>query len=235
MRQGPNQQAQGTGGRAMLAVVAAVIAAAVAGILVFVLINRPKVEGDSPEERIACIARLAESRRIGSAGAIAEAADDPDPAVRRAAVVALGGLADPDQQHAIESCLYDTDGQVRAAAAAAAGACADDAVVDRLGDLLDEDPDTRVRHAAVLGLARDGRPKAIVLLVEAVEKNRSVRVAALKVLLDRFRAGIVGIPEASQDTWWIGMASRIRQFPSVRKAFDQVAAQRQLEATGAQP
>ena len=206
----------GDRGLALAAVSAAVLAALVP-ILVWAFGGRPQVQGDSPKERIACISRLATSGRRGAGAAIARAAGDPHPGVRRAAVVALGGLSARSHRRVIASCMDDTDAQVRAAAAATAGACADDEIIERLGTLLNTDPDARVRRGAALGLARDGGAEAVVLLVRAIETNPPARAAAMNALMDRFHAGVSNLPDPGEHAWWVQMAARIRGFPSVRR------------------
>lgn len=93
--------------------------------------------GNGPLALVA-IGALAQMRESGGVPALAEAAEAPDPEVRRAALTALASLADLRAAASVERALADGDAGVRAAGALLAGRLgASDAapgLVERLGD-----------------------------------------------------------------------------------------------------
>jgi hypothetical protein len=151
-----------------------------------------KVEGDTPQERIDCINRLAEDRPDGAADAIAAAATDTDDHayVRQAAVMALDKMGDVRHRSTFEACTRDVAPWTREAAAKALRRFTDDDSIRRLGELLAGDPTGGVRTAAARSLARIATPPATAMLVQAIEKNRHRPVrfqalASLEALLER--------------------------------------------------
>ena len=196
---------------------------ALAGGVVWVLgLDRAKVAGGTPDERIASICRLADERPWGAAGAIAAAAGDPHPAVRQAVMVALSKFVDDAAYRpAVEAGVADEDATVRAAAAATLGLYADGPAVDRLGALLKGDPSERGRLAATRGLARTRRPRAIVLLVKAMETNESpnVRYRAMEVLMAHLGLSFDVSPDPRDPVVWSRAVRAVRLFPAVRAAY----------------
>jgi len=138
------------GRAALLLWVAVAVVVIVAVAIVGAFPGRAKITGDTPGERVRCIARLADRRPPGAAAALAAAAaDEPDPGVRRAALVALSKLAGREHREVIEAAARDTDPDVRAGAAAALACCRDAAAADRLLEMARSDGDRGVRLAAV--------------------------------------------------------------------------------------
>jgi len=155
-------------------VTAVVLAAAVAAAYV---VGRARITGGTPAERIAAICRVADEGRPGAGAAIAAAADDdPSPAVRRVALLALARFIDAEHRGLVEAATRDADPGVRAAAAATLGEFDDDSAADRLGELAAKDGDEQVRLAAADGLERCGTDKAVVGLVETMENNDNPKV-----------------------------------------------------------
>ena len=151
-----------------------------------------RVEGDTPQERIDCINRLAEDRPDGAADAIAAAATDTDDHafVRQAALMALDEMGDVRHRSVFLAGTRDVAPWTREVAAKALGRFADDESMRRLGELLAKDPVGGVRTAAVRSLARIATPPATAMLVQAIEKNRhspvrSQALASLEALLER--------------------------------------------------
>ena len=129
----------------------------------------PKVEGETPQERTACIRRLARDRPAGTADAFAAAATgDRHALVRQAALMALDEMGDVRHRSAFEAATRDVTPWTRDAAAKALGRFGDDDSVRRLGDLLAKDPTGGVRAAAARALARIATPPAVTMLTEAV-------------------------------------------------------------------
>jgi len=197
------------------------LAVLLTGAAVAVLIpGGTEVTGQTPEKRIAEICRLADERPAGAGEAIAAAAGDADPAVRRTAMAALGKFEAAAHRGVIEAGTQDADPGVRSAAAVTLGRLADDAAVARLGELLADEADEHVRAAAVAGLARSGRTKAIVLLVKAAETDASAKVKreAMVALTRRFGIRFHAPPTPDNDEAWEQALDRIRKIPGVRKA-----------------
>jgi len=151
------------------AVAVGVIGVVSGGLLVA---GRARLTGDTRDERIACICRLANEQPWGAGGVLAEAAvEEDDEHVRRAAVVALSKFV-PDHRSAVKKATGDSDARVRIAAAGTLGRCADKAAAERLGEMLnDPKEDNAVRTAAVAALVGNKSATAIVLLVTAMEKH----------------------------------------------------------------
>jgi len=170
---------------------AALVALAAMGAVAAVLwaaADRPaKVTGDTPSARVASICRVADERPSGAGEAIAAAAADPDPTVRRAAMGALGTLAEPQFRRTIETGLADSDPSVQAAAVASLGAYRDDPAAERLAGLLETEPRQDVRLAALLGLGRHGGPAALRSILRAAETDADgeVRTRALTLLAEK--------------------------------------------------
>ncbi len=199
------------------AVVLAVIA------LPMAVSSRARLTGKTPQERIACICRLADLQPRGAVEALAAAAiNEPDVGVRRAALIGLGRFRSPAARRAVEDGTKDKSASVRAAAAATLGLCNDDDAAARLGDILAGDPQEEVRLSAVAGLGRIGRPKAVAVLVEAMERNDStnVRREALVTLLKRFQAGFTRPPDPRDTAKWGELMRQVRRMPSVKAAME---------------
>jgi HEAT repeat protein len=202
------------------------ILAAGAAIAVAFLSTETEVTGETPQERVASVRRQAKRASAGQAGAIVAAAGDPSPAVRRAAVVALGNLPDPRHRTAIEARLKDDDASVRSAAAAALGAYTDAAAAARLGTLLGEDPSEKVQMGAVVGLGRQVDAAAVVHLVEAMETGRTPRVRqrAFLVLTARLKVHFLDPPDPRDAAGWADLLRRVRSIRGVQKARQGAAA-----------
>jgi len=170
--------------------------------------------------RVSTICRLADEGAESKAGEIAAAAGDEDALVRRAAMAALGKVGTREHRHVIEAGTRDVDPTVRAAAAASLGRLDDAAAVARLGNILTGEADEQVRLGAVTGLARTGRDRAIVLLVEAAESDasRKVKLKAMAVLTHRYGIGFHDSPNPDDASAWAQTMSMIRTIPGVRKA-----------------
>ena len=161
----------------------------VAGVLVWTLaFGRAKVEGDTPQERMASICRLADEQPWGAGDAIAGAASDADAGVRQCVQVALSSFAgDAAYRSAVEAGLGDAEPMVRAAAATTLGLYADAAAVDRLGEMLSGDPSELARLGAVRGLDRTKRARATWLLAVAMKADKSpvVQCQAIETLMNQ--------------------------------------------------
>jgi len=170
-----------------------IILAAVAVIIVVVTIgyafSTAEVTGRTSQERIDSICKLADEKPRGAGDAIAAAAvGESDPAVRKAAFLALGRFAGDKHRQVVEAGTRDADAAVRASAAATLGLYDDDAAACRLGELLTGDPDEAVRMGALTGLGHIRGLRATALVVRAIEGDDRlpVRLRAMQTLGVRF-------------------------------------------------
>jgi HEAT repeat protein/beta-lactamase regulating signal transducer with metallopeptidase domain len=118
-------------------------------------------------------------------GALAEALRDPVPAVREAAVQALGNARDSVAVRALMEVLRsDESPSVRRSAAWALGEIADDLAIPALTEALTRDRDVDVRKNAASALGSIDSPRATSALIQALENdaNASVRQNAAEAL-----------------------------------------------------
>lgn len=183
---------------ALLVVGAGVVGLCVSG-------RNATIAGQTPEERIESISRLAAEQAPGAGKAIAGAAsDDRDARVRCVALMALRKYARPETRGAIEQGTRDDVSKVRAAAAGTLGMYADAQAVERLGELLASDHADEVRLAAARGLARCNSRKADDLLVSAMRGNSSpvVQKRALTLLLEGTGVHLTPEPDPNNAAVW---------------------------------
>ncbi len=155
--------------------------------------SRARITGDTREQRIESICRVADERRWGAGDALARAAEnEPDESVRRAALVALAGFLKPRYRRVVDAGTANGSPVVRAAAAGTLGLYDDDAAAKRLGQLL-----------------------------RAVEKNDNpqVRQQALLSLLRRFKLSVRTPPEPDTEKWDV-LIRVLRRAPPVRAAYE---------------
>ena len=185
-----------------------------------------KLSGRTPAERIASICRVADQRPWGAGKAVAAAAvGDSDASVRAAALVALGKFIDESaHREVVESAAGDGDPGVRSAAATTLGLYRDEAAVDRLSELLSSDRSEQVRMAAALGLIRTGRPRGILVLVEAMASNDNpnVQFRAMEVLTNSFNIRFRTPRDPRDRAAWAQRVGVIRNVPTVRYAREAV-------------
>ncbi len=203
---------------AALAVVAAVAAVSLRG-------RQARLTGQTPQERVESVCRLADEKPWGAAEVLARAAtEEPHPDVRRAAVGALASFATPECRSAVEAGTRDVDRAVRAAAATTLGLYEDDAAAERLAAMVAGDADESVRLGAVQGLGRSDRPKAVAGLLAAIETNdnKRVRLAALAKLLHRLKAEIPDPPDPMREpAKWRRIVEILHRTPAVKRALQE--------------
>ncbi len=148
-------------------------------------------------------ARLAAADRLGSpptgleaeaAEALAILADDPDPAIRRTALLALGGLEDAGRAHLALVLLRFDDGDpaVRQAAVIAAGSLGGDEAAGAIRDAL-ESPHPDMRFQAVMSVVElDLEDTAHLVRARLSDDDAEVRAHAAEAL------GKKGDEEASE-------------------------------------
>jgi HEAT repeat protein len=117
------------------------------------------VEPATRDAAIAALARLP-ARRLAD---VAAALHHPSPAVRRAAVEALGRMQQPEASRVVESALEDDVPAVRTTAVAELRRLGSRSAAKKLLALARTDPDVGVRHAAVLAVTQQsGEGPAVV-------------------------------------------------------------------------
>lgn len=195
-----------------------VVLAAVAG---WIHVGGPAVvTGETADERITSICRIADEKPWGAPDAIAGAAAHPEPSVRIAAQVALGRFVDQDYRQTVEAGLEDSDAGVRSAAAATLGYYADEASADRLNKIVTDDPHQKARLGAVVGLARNTAPKAVIYLLETAEHgtDAEVQYQAIKELYRRFGMRYIG-PRPDDPATWKDLIEWLKSFRQVQEAY----------------
>jgi len=207
-----------------LYVLLAVGAILLAAVTAMVWPGRAKISGQTAEDRIAAIRRLADEQPRGAADAIKSAATDPDAGVRQAAMVCLGRFKRPEDRGTIEAGTRDASEAVRAAAAGTLGFYADEAAADRLGEVLTTDTAPAARIGATQGLARARGPKAYVFLAEAMDQDPDpqVRLKAMQRLLRLMKLRRQNPPDPRDLPRWRSLTAKIRAFHPVQDAFKRV-------------
>jgi hypothetical protein len=192
-----------------------------AGALVLVF-RPPGVKGNTPQERIAAIDKLANERQ--GAKDVAEAAKDPDAGVRRAAIRGLAIFVDPQHRPAVEAATQDPAPQVRAAAATTLGLYQDAPAAERVGRLMNGDPEEKVRLSAAAGLGQNNTPDAMVLLMEAAEKNDNpnVQLRAMEVLMEKFHMRFIKTTDPRDVNSWRVFLEMAKSYPAVYAAYQKL-------------
>jgi hypothetical protein len=207
---------------AIVVLAAGLVAAGVSAWLLYR--GEVRVTGATAEERIACIARLAQHQPLGAARALAGACNDQE-AVRRAALCALARFASPEVRPAVEAGLKDPDAGVRSAAAAALAAFDDAAAADTLVGFITAESDPQVRQDAINALGRMHAPRALVFLVQTVEEGRDGDLQAWAARLLRSLLCLnAPMPERGDTAGWQVFVETAKLAPQVAPAFSAVSA-----------
>jgi HEAT repeat protein len=204
--------------KAMLGVGAVVLAAGT--LVAFLVGSRPeRVTGDTPQERIQSICRLADERPRGAADAIAAAVNDPDAQVRRAAVMALGQFTRPKDRAAIDAAAGNADRAIGAAGARALGRYADAPAIDRLITMLRADASAEVRIESARALAATRQRRALEAVVDAMKRSElpAVQRAAFVALLRLQHCDCNNVPDPSNRAAWEQACEQVRIMTLVPK------------------
>ncbi len=118
------------------------------------------------------------------AEALAEAARTASPAGRVRAVTLLGASGDPSHLDTLLTATKDEAAPVREAAAEGLGKLREQAATEALAELLDHDPDWRVRAQAArsLGEARAGEAALVAALGDTFQEVRRAALEALEAM-----------------------------------------------------
>lgn len=133
-----------------------------------------------PVKKVRAVQKLGASRSRLALEELIEKIEDPDQAVREAAVDALGEMAVEDALEPLRHLLEDDEGDVRATAARALGKIRDPQVFDILLKHL-FDNETEVQREVALALGRQGDPRAIVPLLQVLRTKPTAAVFAAVV------------------------------------------------------
>ncbi len=197
------------------------VAAVVAAALVSRRIGRAEITGETAEERIACISRLAAKGGLGAGEAIAGAATgDRIAAVRQVALMSLGKFIAPEHRRAVLAGTRDDDPRCRSAAAGTLALYHDDDAADRLDEMAKSDADRQVRLDSATAMGNCRADKALVLLVEATENSDSpdVQLHAARVLARKYSIDGEALDPQKQREWR-HFIETIKSAPGVAETF----------------
>jgi HEAT repeat protein/cyclophilin family peptidyl-prolyl cis-trans isomerase len=136
------------------------------------------------------IAKLEYHRSLGG-GVLTAYMEDPDPAVRARAALALGRIQDPSTMPVLTAALGDEEPSVRAEAAFALGQTFDDSTEGSLMQALETEEDPAVREALVEALGKVGDENASGTLAKVLDSPETgVRCRAAIALGLQGRRGV---------------------------------------------
>jgi len=189
--------------------------------IVLIAATGAEVTGETPQERVAAVHQVAARRPRGAARALARAAEDRSPEVRRAAVAGLAHVLEDDHRPVVEKATRDADAGVRAVSADTLGVYGDREAADRLIQLIETDPDEQVRLAALRGLSKCKDPRSIVVLLETADKGKTkrVRLQAMKFLSWKFKANVRAMRDPGYVPGWKDLIQRWKWDLRVRDAY----------------
>lgn len=203
----------------IVAVGLTVVLAAVAG---YHALSSAEVTGDDPPDRIAAIRQITVNRPTGAGRALAQAATDSSPQVRREALAGLSHFPAPEHRAVVEKGTTDPDRRVRAIAANTLGVYGDRSAADLLVKLIETDKEEQVVQAALRGLVKCDDPRAIVALLETAadkDSSRAVKMVAMKGLLRKFGAGLSKKRDPDKEASWRDLIQRWKGYKRVREAY----------------
>ncbi|MCP4375168.1 MAG: HEAT repeat domain-containing protein, partial [bacterium] len=141
----------------------------------------PDVSSGTTEERISAIHTVAASGSKETARILAGVvSSDAPPAVRREALAGMVHHPEPNHRPAIKKSVKDASPAVREIAVSALSMYKDKDATADLIEVVREEPEERVRHAALRGLVRCEDPTSIVTLLDRAENgdtNETKRIA----------------------------------------------------------
>jgi len=184
--------------------------------------RRAKVTGDTAEQRIASVIKIADDKPRGYAEALLDTArNDPDAGVRSKAAACLYGNTTPAARSAVMQGARDDDPQVRKSACISLMACDDQAAVERLTEICREDVDKDVRHAGFVALAVNRSPHATVTLMNMMENGSTpgLRLEAAWALVDKANMAIE--PNSDDPLRWDDMIEGLKLSSAVQAAFEE--------------
>lgn len=115
--------------------------------------------------------------------------EDEDPVIRGTATIGLGRVGGTQAIEALISALADEESSVRTRVVQALGKIGDERAVGAIGEVLKDDPDPRIRRAAVRALGRQPSEEALRALEEATaDSDVLVRKTAV-LILERWAFG----------------------------------------------
>ncbi|MCP4374735.1 MAG: HEAT repeat domain-containing protein [bacterium] len=206
----------------------AILLAAVAVILITVLAVRffssglPDVSSGTNEERISAIHTVAASGSEDTARILAGVvSSDAPPAVRREALAGMSHHPKPEYRPAIKKSLKDANPGVREIAVSALSMYKDKDATADLIEVVREEPEERVRHAALRGLVRCEDPTSIVTLLDRAENgdtNETKRIA-MKGLLRKLGVRMSVDRDPKDGRGWRDLIQRWKESRRVQAAY----------------
>jgi len=198
---------------------------AVAAVAIIMFISgRPDVTGGTPQQRAKAVIRIASERPAGARSALATAAEDESPLVRKTALVGLTQMLKPKEDRpVIEKAIRDDDAGVRAIAAETLGQFNDALATGELIRLLEDQNETEeVQMAALRGLVNCDDPRAIVAMVEVASRPDApleVRRQSLRSALRKSGGRLLPGRDPTNDRLWRDLIQRFKNDQRVRRAY----------------
>jgi len=184
--------------------------------------RRAKVTGDTAEQRIASVIRIADDKPRGYAEVLADTArNDPDEAVRSIAVASLHGSPGPIARDAIDAGTQDENSKVRKSACISLMARNDQAAVDRLTEICRDDVDKDVRHTAFVALAANKSPYATVALMDMMENGATPELCLEAAWAMGDLANMRVVPNPEELVKWADMIEGLKMSTIVQATYDQ--------------
>ena len=208
--------------RRRLLLAGALMTACAVGVAAAWHFRKAKVTGDTPEQRIASLIKIADDKPRGYAEELADVArNDSDAEVRRTALACLSGNGTPDARSAAMAATRDDDPEVRKSACISLMSCDDGAAAERLAEICREDTDEGVLDAAFVALAANESPYATVALMTMLEQGETseLRRAAAEAIIDKLNMSVAQMPEGGKD--WDKMVEAFKMGSIVKAAYDQ--------------
>ena len=159
---------------------------------------------------------------MGSGSALAEAAEDESPVVRRTALAGLTQTPDPEYRSVIVNALADKDAGVRAIAAEGLGQYDDPDATQQLARLVQADKDASVRKAALRGLVPCDDPLAIVTMIETAGNPnvpKDIRYQAAKSALRKAGGRLIPGRNPDNDALWRDQIQRMKMDQRIVRAY----------------
>ncbi len=203
-------------------IVAVCLTVALAAVAGYYALRPAEVTGDDPPDRIAAIREITVNRPVGAGKALAQAATDSSPQVRREALAGLSYFPADEHRAVVEKGTTDPDTRVRAIAANTLGVYGDESAANVLAKLIETDREEQVVQAALRGLVKCDDPRAIVALLETAAdegKSRAVKIVAMKGLLRKFNAKPPKKSDPDKEASWRDLIQRWKRYKPVREAY----------------
>lgn len=181
------------------------------------------VSKGSDEDRVSAAARVASERPANARQSLAEAAEDPNPKVRMAAIVGLTQMMEPQDRPIIEKAVEDADAGVRAVAAETLGEFNDPQAAEKLKTIAQSPrEDLTVRKAALRGLVPCDDPRAVVAMLEIASDEsvpNEIRLQAGKSVMRKAGGKLMPDRRPENKVLWNDLIQRLKNDQRIRRAY----------------